>query len=63
MLSELLKALSFFIFAPIAIGAIVFSPLIVDDLSKFIDNQKEKKPVITYKAVKFGEQNAKGENQ
>ena len=51
MLSELLKALGFFIFAPLAIGAIVFSPLVVRELSDMVEAQKKPKLVPLYDEV------------
>ena len=78
MILTVLKHIGFLLFAPLVVGSIVLSPLVVRELSDMVEAQKKPKLVplyddvetvenlaanITYKAVKFGEQNAEGENQ
>lgn len=48
MIGTILKHIAFLLLAPLAVGAIVFSPLIVREVSNVVEAQKKPRLVTLY---------------
>lgn len=51
MLETIFKHAAFLLATPVVVGSIVLSPALINELGCYIEQQKSKKPVVTYKAA------------